>query len=1312
MSVNKASPANPDRKLLNAAASLVQKDVNNLLARINNMEKMIKEKRGAIYNSSKGPIIKNILTTNNQPSTYITRLKAILEEYNGDNDLTKLRALKKAIEDPNVTTILDADIQERRLTGDVTLGGAIATIESNIDNLIREKQSFEIKMEAARKIKEDADQKAQIEKEQKAAIEQREAATAKAKLDAERAVNAKVKEIIGEINRQTAGTAIDGIVDQNTKDKIVASLKRTINTRDLAEGAGDVAYNTALLTAVTTVDGVNKVVTAADEAKAKLSTAVNEAKEVIKAKVDDIVKQINDAPTDEAIGVVVDLHITSKLEVALGTYPADDVAKLAFNAVLLAELGGIDGVQKINKAAAAAKLTLKTEAESAKVAVDAEINNIIEQQIGKAKNDGAIDLIVAANKKADLERKLKKSGVSAVEAAYNSALSVALDGSGGVQKINEAAVVAKDRLNKAAEIIQRAWRSSEAKIILNAKAAVKAEITDMIQKIEAAKDIKTIDDILNPPGKLLAISDLKTKLEDKYSAGGVVVVTESYKVALAEALAEKFPEIENAAIAAKDRLNGAAEIIQKAWRGNVAKAAVDTKIAGIIKEIGEAKEESTIDKILGVNSTDDKIFESLKKPDDTVANKAYNMALLSTLKDANGVQKINEAAVAATDKLQKMVTIQAMVRARIAAEQSRKTKEDADIKAKQLEKSQNNAATKIQKTLRGFLGRKVATGLKESTEKTKQDIKESEAAVEIQSAWRGYEARKSTKQTVQNKLEEFKEKVNANILELNGASITIARIEALKIEIPKLAEQLPKSLLTTGQTGEILAKLTEFNDVVEVKLQQVADVVEEFKKQVDSGIVEINEKTNPVPVERIDTIKGNIEHSKDDTLKNPLLNMQQQEEIKQHWDRFNGVVDVAKAALQQAAIDTNKNAAGVIQRAWRSSVARATARATATDLRKERDGKRLAEAEKEKFQDAATTIQAAWRGHEVREKITAEKIKVEKVINAVADFKEKVDESIKKLKDPGAPAITLDNITAINNEVVKLKVETLFNSLNADQKEEVDEHWKRFAKAVDSARDKLQDSESLGGFEISPPIVSDQPLPPPQPPPPPQPDKEDGLLKKLEWRTVETIVQYSDDGDWTKAAFDKAKVQSLLSKNNLANVATFPSSDGDFPRKIQFLAQPEQTHLSDEQISASVLSLQAVSKSNQSTSGNNQHLPIVAKFKNDEDLLKILQKFNQDLIAAHASEAPESAVKSSLALIYPGTNPDVQKIVNGMHNEIHKKLMDKDTGNNFTDAKQEMEKLNTEIEACLQKIAANKTASLTTASSADPPKIPVIKARS
>ena len=80
MSVNKAFPANPDRKLLNAAASLVQKDVNNLLARINNMEKMIKEKRGAIYNSSKGHIIQNILTTNNQPSTYITRLKAILEE--------------------------------------------------------------------------------------------------------------------------------------------------------------------------------------------------------------------------------------------------------------------------------------------------------------------------------------------------------------------------------------------------------------------------------------------------------------------------------------------------------------------------------------------------------------------------------------------------------------------------------------------------------------------------------------------------------------------------------------------------------------------------------------------------------------------------------------------------------------------------------------------------------------------------------------------------------------------------------------------------------------------------------------------------------------------------------------------------------------------------------------------------------------------------------------------------------------------------------------------------------------------------------
>ena len=155
------------------------------------------------------------------------------------------------------------------------------------------------------------------------------------------------------------------------------------------------------------------------------------------------------------------------------------------------------------------------------------------------------------------------------------------------------------------------------------------------------------------------------------------------------------------------------------------------------------------------------------------------------------------------------------------------------------------------------------------------------------------------------------------------------------------------------------------------------------------------------------------------------------------------------------------------------------------------------------------------------------------------------------------------------------------------------------------------------------------------------------------------IVDYSDAGT---PKFKSAEVKKLLTSTlkkkdgtgdhkDLSSAVTLPTATN--PEIIKFKGGQSDDEKKDR-IQAAVLILQGVAISNK---GNGQNAEINAKDFRDEDLVKILHKFNKALFRAHSSG--DTIVKdfTSVRINYVKNpeNPGVKALVDA-HNEIHDNL--------------------------------------------------------
>ena len=153
---------------------------------------------------------------------------------------------------------------------------------------------------------------------------------------------------------------------------------------------------------------------------------------------------------------------------------------------------------------------------------------------------------------------------------------------------------------------------------------------------------------------------------------------------------------------------------------------------------------------------------------------------------------------------------------------------------------------------------------------------------------------------------------------------------------------------------------------------------------------------------------------------------------------------------------------------------------------------------------------------------------------------------------------------------------------------------------------------------------------------------------------------------------DAAEVKEPVKFKDLTNQVTYPD-DNPNPKKIQFKT-PDQTNSGEKKdhISATVLTLQGVAISNK-TQGKNCEVT-VNDFE-DENLIKILHKFNKALFRAHASDNPALQDLLSVKINYKENgdplSAKVKELVDA-HNAIHASLkkngkMDKDLKKAFQD---------------------------------------------
>ncbi|MGD0465455.1 MAG: hypothetical protein ABSA84_02040 [Gammaproteobacteria bacterium] len=274
----------------------------------------------------------------------------------------------------------------------------------------------------------------------------------------------------------------------------------------------------------------------------------------------------------------------------------------------------------------------------------------------------------------------------------------------------------------------------------------------------------------------------------------------------------------------------------------------------------------------------------------------------------------------------------------------------------------------------------------------------------------------------------------------------------------------------------------------------------------------------------------------------------------------------------------------------------------------------------------------------------------------IAKFKADVNNVLESLgKQMEARTLTVEEINKINEQIVESKSNLLFKeTLNSEQKEEIDEHWKRFDKELEIAKKKV--AKDKAALETAATIelggVDKAPLPPP--PPPAKLSVLSSLSNALsEVDSAKSIVKYdTENQDWNAATFNKENVVALFNETALKlTVADLAFSS---PKKMQFLAD-DKGDLNPNHILATVLVLQEVSKSNQlqAEGSKNRDLPITLRNFEDKALLEVLTNFNAQLFSNN-----DSATKDlrSIRINYVGENEDLQKLVDA-HNAIHDHLL-------------------------------------------------------
>jgi hypothetical protein len=414
-------------------------------------------------------------------------------------------------------------------------------------------------------------------------------------------------------------------------------------------------------------------------------------------------------------------------------------------------------------------------------------------------------------------------------------------------------------------------------------------------------------------------------------------------------------------------------------------------------------------------------------------------------------------------------------------------------------------------------------------------------------------------------------------------------------------------------------------------------VVVAFMAQVDEGVSKIKDKDNPISIQDIETLSTNILQSKTDALATNL-NDAQKRLIEAYGKTFD---DAKEEILSKANEDFTK---------FKEKVA-----SSAASL--EEKGKSLNDLE---YLELRVTKHAAILPNNLltgaQNKEVTDLVKQFKTAVSVAKFKVEVNNGIASLKEQmEARTLTVEEINKINEQIVESKSNLLFKeTLNSEQKEEIDEHWKRFDKELEIAKKKV--AKDKASLETAATIelggVDKAPLPPP--PPPAKLSVLSSLSNALsEVDSAKSIVKYdTENQDWNAATFNKENVVALFNEKDLKlTVADLAFSS---PKKMQFLAD-DKGDLNPNHISATVLVLQEVSKSNQlqAEGSKNRDLPITLRNFEDKALLEVLTDFNKQLFSNH-----EVATKDlrSIRINYVGENEELQKLVDA-HNAIHDCLL-------------------------------------------------------
>jgi hypothetical protein len=465
-------------------------------------------------------------------------------------------------------------------------------------------------------------------------------------------------------------------------------------------------------------------------------------------------------------------------------------------------------------------------------------------------------------------------------------------------------------------------------------------------------------------------------------------------------------------------------------------------------------------------------------------------------------------------------------------------------------------------------------------------------------------------------------------------------IDKLDAGIKDLYDKFKTLSLSEPQLDEVNDLLQEWNAaVVDVKktAQAAEDGVAAYKASVESKITFLEDPNTPCDTA---TIKQFVQEINSLSLPEQLSDT--------HIVTVKGISSQWDAAVQ-AATDRVK-AGDVVVEAFKEKVA-------ATTASLEEKGKSLNDLE---YLELRVTNHAAILPNNLltgaQNKEVTDLVKQFKTAVSVAKFKVDVNNVLESLgKQMEARPLTVEEINKINEQIVESKSNLLFKeTLNSEQKEEIDEHWKRFDKELEIAKKKV--AKDKAALETAATIelggVDKAPLPPP--PPPAKLSVLSSLSNALsEVDSAKSIVKYdTENQDWNAATFNKENVVALFNETALKlTVADLAFSS---PQKMQFLAD-DKGDLNPNHILATVLVLQEVSKSNQlqAEGSKNRDLPITLRNFEDKALLEVLTNFNAQLFSNN-----DSATKDlrSIRINYVGENEDLQKLVDA-HNAIHDHLL-------------------------------------------------------